>query len=496
MVRGEAGLAPTSWATALTAAGQLLNDALAAGGPGGVAVLGGARSTNEGAYAWARLADALGVTQRDAQLGDGLPVEVLGLPRATIAEAASATTIVVVGPDLKEELPVLYLRLRHAAEQRRSRILEISPAATGLTPYAWRTVRAASTSDLAAALAADDVHDQLAAGPVVVVAGRANLAESTAAATATLRTVLDACSDAKILPALRRGNVVGALQLGLAPSDGGPDGAAILAAAAEGRLDCLVLLGADPLADCPDADLARRALAGARRIIAVDTFLTDSSSLADVVLAAAAFGEQDGTTTNLEGRVTTVNRKVTPAGTSRADWMIAAELAMELDRVELADELTSVDAVTAAIAARVPAYAAATPAALAREPDGVLAVAPATPLPAVDAEAGVRISYDYRLVVSRQLYDRAVGTAKSPSLAGLASPSTARVHPLDLGRLGISEGSDVRLAAPKGTLVLPITADASVPRGAVRVPFNAPGAGIADLIDAGATAIDVRIERL
>ena len=33
----------------------------------------------------------------------------------------------------------------------------------------------------------------------------------------------------------------------------------------------LVLLGADPLNDCPDADLARRAIAGARRIISIDT---------------------------------------------------------------------------------------------------------------------------------------------------------------------------------------------------------------------------------
>ena len=40
----------------------------------------------------------------------------------------------------------------------------------------------------------------------------------------------------------------------------------ILVAAAEGRVDLLVLLGADPIADCPDADLARRAIAGARRV--------------------------------------------------------------------------------------------------------------------------------------------------------------------------------------------------------------------------------------
>ncbi len=89
---------------------------LATKGPSAVAVLGGARGTNEDAYAWARLADELDV-DRDAQLGDGLPAALLDLPRATIDEAASAPTVVLLGPDLKEELPVLYLRLRHAAHE-------------------------------------------------------------------------------------------------------------------------------------------------------------------------------------------------------------------------------------------------------------------------------------------------------------------------------------------------------------------------------------------
>ena len=112
----------------------------------------------------------------------------------------------------------------------------------------------------------------------------------------------------------------------------------ILSAAAEGRVDLLVLLGADPIADCPDADLARRAIAGARRIIAVDTFLTESSGAADVVLAAAAYGEKSGTTTNLEGRVTEVGQKITAAGTSRPDWMIASELAELLGLDDVADD--------------------------------------------------------------------------------------------------------------------------------------------------------------
>ncbi len=499
-VRGEAGLAETSWSVALDAAAQLVREALAAGGPGGIAVLGGARGTNEDAFAWAALADAIGVTNRDAQLGDGLPAALLSLPRATIDETAAASTIVLLAPDLKEELPVLHLRLRHAAEQRKVKIVELTPAATGLTGHAWRsvTVEAGAVGAIETALADHEIVDQLRAGPVVVVAGRVNLAESADVATSALRAVLEACPGAKVLPALRRGNVVGALQLGLTPRDGGLDGTGILTAAADGKLDLLVLLGADPLSDFPDAELARRALAGARRVIAVDTFLTDSAAAADVVLAAAAYGEKSGTTTNLEGRVTTVGQKVSVAGTSRPDWMIAAELADLLDLVDVADTLLSVDAITDAIAATVPAYAGATRAAIDRASDGVLAVPTADPTALADwkSRAPDRVSYDYRLVLTRKLYDGAVLTAHSPSLAGLAAPAAAHVNPLDLDRIGLSATDQVRIVSAKGTVVMPVVGDERVPRGSLQVPFNVPGTSITDIIDVSAPAIDVRLERL
>jgi predicted molibdopterin-dependent oxidoreductase YjgC len=284
-----------------------------------------------------------------------------------------------------------------------------------------------------------------------------------------------------------------------APS--GSDTAGILRAAADGRIELLVLLGADPLADVPDADLARRALAGARRVVSLDTFLTPSSAQADVVLPAAAYAEQDGTTTNLEGRVTGLARKVTPAGTSRPDWMIAAELADRLGLEDLAVELGSCAAITAAIAAGVPAYAGVTADALATGTDGVLAVPAAASgldgLGAGDTAVAERISYDYRVVVRRKLYDGAVGTMMSPSLAPLAVRAVAAVHPLDLSRLGVDEGTDVRVIGPRGSLVLPLVGDAAVPKGAVFVPFNPQGAAsAADIVDLAAPVHDVRIERL
>ena len=492
LVRGEAGLVETSWNSAMSITAQLLGDAEV----GSIGLLGGARGTNEDAFAWAALADAIGIDRRDAQLGDGLPAEILGVPRATIAEAANASTVILVGPDIKEELPVLYLRLRDAVEKGRTKVIEFSSQSTGMTRYAWKSIRHApgtAPSEIAKALADPDVAEQLATGEVVVVAGRNNLAVSDDTALSAVTATLDAVPGARVLPALRRGNVVGALQLGLAPAT--PDHGALstLRAAADGRLDVLVLLGADPINDCPDADLARRGLAGARRVVSIDTFLSESTQLADVVLPAAAFGEQTGTTTNLEGRVSRVNQKVTAHGTSRPDWMIASDLGLHLGH-DLG--FASHDDVTSAIAARVPAYAAATAAAVDGDPEGVLAVGFDRDLPAIDVHDAPPSGYDYRLVVSRKLSDRAVLTSMSPSLAKLAPGAGAHVHPLDLDRVGEAEGVEVRLVSSKGSVVMPLVADDMVQRGTIWAPFNQAGADITELVDAESAVTDVRIERI
>src|SRR5205085_8955100 len=167
----------------------------------------------------------------------------------------------------------------------------------------------------------------------------------------------------------------------------GLDAGAILAAAAEGRIQGLVLLGADPLADFPDRAVARRGLQGAGFVVAVDLFLTESAEHADVVLAAAGPGEKSGTTTNIEGRVSVVNQKVTPPGTARPDWMIAAELAARLDS-DLG--FGSLDALWAEIERVAPAHAGLTREALLSHRDGVVVPCDPAILEAQAAAPGLR----------------------------------------------------------------------------------------------------------
>jgi NADH-quinone oxidoreductase subunit G len=410
MVRRDGELVECSWPEALDAAADALREVLAGAGAGHIGVLGGARGTNEDAYVWARFAKGVLRTDNvDAQLGDGLPAEVaLGLPHATIADLDRARGIVVLGVDPKEELPVLYLRARRAAVELGVPLIEVTPAATGLASYASASVRytpgeqGAVVADLVAAIggtASGDAGIDAAAaalagrdGDLVVIAGRGNLAESSDATVAAIA-ALAGVGGTTFLVALRRGNVRGALDLGLAPgflpgrvtldvgrdwfedawgavpAEAGLDGLGILQAAADGGIGALVLLGTDPHDDCPDRALATAGLAGAGFVIAVDTFLTDSTDRADVFLPVTTWGEQDGTVTNIEGRVQRVARKVSPDGTAMPDWRIAAELALRL-REDF--DLATAEEVQDEIARVAPAFAGVSSTLVHRARDGVV----------------------------------------------------------------------------------------------------------------------------
>jgi NADH-quinone oxidoreductase subunit G len=625
MVRQGDELVPTSWGDALAKAAAGIEEVRKLHGPASVAVLGGARLANEDAYVWAKLAKAvIGTDSVDAQLGDGLPAElVLGLPAATIDDACSADALVLMGPDLKEELPVLYLRLRQAALERGVKVIEVSSSASGMTPYAAVSLlhRAGEAAAIAAALvpgpsttsevagvaaaAITQARQVLAdADQVVVVLGRQSLAESATPVTRAALGLAAGYPSARFLTALRRGNVRGALDMGLAPgilpgrvgletgrdwyagawgqvpAERGMDAAGILDAAGEGRVQALVLVGSDPVGDFPDRSRAQAALTGTGFIVAVDAFLSDSSRQADVVLPAAVYSERPGTTTNLEGRMTRLGQKVVPPGVAWPDWMIAVELAvrlgadLELETLEeIRDEIEALapshrgitEELLASPGARdgvvVPLHSPAnaglggalpvsrpggapapvalgvdtgagstapTPAAIdptsdpgigSVETHGVKAAATAPTPPrrtrrisppegAPPAllgpdDAGAQApadtpaapdAYSLRLVAGRKLYDAAVGTGFSPSLAGLAPGAYIRINPYDLDRLGLRSGDRVRVSARRASFVVQASSDRGIPRGSAWMPFNQPDGGASRLIDSDQAVTDVRLE--
>ena len=570
------GLEPVSWSAALGAAADALRRALDGAGASSVAVLGGARLLSEDQYAWVKLAKGvIGTDNVDAQMGDGLPAELLcALQRATIADACRpGGAVLALGGDLREEFGTLFLRLRGAIADNDVALVEMTPLASSLTSLARHSLRVRpGDADLVtealltppsapavAGIATDDlraVADLLADRPLTVLLGRSSVAESPASTARAAARLAGAFPQARFLPLLRRGGVAGAIDAGLAPgllpgrttlevagdryraawgnvpARRGADTAGILQAAAAGRIEVLVLLGADPVADFPDRALARRALEGAGTVIAVDVFGTASVGRADVVLPATTFGERAGTHVNIEGRATAVTRQVTPPPAARRDWEIAAELAQRLG-ADLG--LSSPPEAWAELVALSPLHAGAGWNEVRAHLDGVL-----LPISASGANDGVKGNgagdgadpsaattgvtdpgaqetqlvarltladirlpdapvvpfdrYSYRLVADRRLYDRGTVVSQCPSLAGFAQPGMLRLNPRDFERLGCGPDDVLRLSSPTGTVPARAVADDRVPPAVAALAVNTGGADPGLLIDVDAPVCEIRIE--
>ena len=547
MIRRSPGAEPVQvpWYEALEKAASILRHVP----PEQIGVIGGAGLTNEDQYSWAKLLKGgLRIDNVDAQLGDGLdPRTWMGVPQATIDETCAADAVILLAPDVKEELPVLFLRLRDAAVNRRVAMLEIAPRGTGMSRHVRHALHhrpgeaPALVSALMASVAGAAVERQVAGvdadainaaaatlvaamssgrgnGKVAIVAGRTSLTESVASIEEALGGLLGALGGrGAVLPAPRRSNVRGAMDMGLAPgllpgrvtlesggdwyrhhwgdvpAASGLDTVGILRAAAEGRITALVLLGSDPLTDVIDVTIAEAAFAKVGHIIAVDTFANASVAHASVILPAAGFAEKSGTHTNIEGRVSRLAAKVSAPGVARPDWMIAVELGVRLG-INLG--LESVDEITEEIAHVAPSHLGLDLAALSApgRGDGIVVPLPTaahtadipallgapTPVSGVVPQPD---SYSLRLVAGHRFYDHGTRLQNSPSLAKLAPGVSLHLHPGEIERHGLMVGGPVKVLSQRSTVVLRVTEDSQVPRGSAFVPFGQDGAEAAQLID-------------
>ena len=510
---------PASWSDALDLIVERLSSVIEADGGGAVAALGGARGTNEDAYALSKfMRVTVGSNHLDAQMDDGLDPQFLAAMagRGRINDLESAQTILLWGPDLKEENGTLYLRVRRAAQTLGATLIIVHPRQTGLDDRASfkfryrpgdgaETLRqlAAGEGEFAPARAA--LND----GPVVALVGRTGLAEDPRLAEAVAGFARD-LPQSSVIPLARRSNIYGALDMGVAPTllpgrvsaddESGremlaatwgklPDAVGrgakgILQGLRDGVIKVLLLMGADPARDVPDGKLAAEALEAAEFVVSFDLFVTESSAAADVILPAAGFTEKDGSVTNLEGRVQKVNQIVAPPGQTRADWSVLDDLARRLGRPL---GFGSVEIVAKEIASAAPAYLGVGWSDLETE-EGVVvpagdAVQPLqyVPVGGLSSSGGHQPAGDsFRLHLARTLYDDGVLMRNGLSLHKLAPGGFVAITSNDAGRIGAAEGD----TAIVNGVSLPVRIDDSLADGVAYVPFNQPGvASVGDALE-------------
>ncbi len=101
---------------------------------------------------------------------------------------------------------------------------------------------------------------------------------------------------------------------------------------AEGEIKSCLILCSNLMVSLPDNTLVQKALDKLDPLVVIDFFMSETAERADVVLPGAVWCEDEGTTTNLEGRVVKINKAANPPGEARTDWAIMCDLAQRLGR--------------------------------------------------------------------------------------------------------------------------------------------------------------------
>jgi len=118
------------------------------------------------------------------------------------------------------------------------------------------------------------------------------------------------------------------------PAQPGLPAAGMLAAAKQGTLKALYILGED-LITYETGISTRSALQAANFVVVQEVFPSQTSYYADVQLPGVSFAEKTGTFTNTERRIQMVRQAIEPVGESRPDWQIIAELARRILSAEV-----------------------------------------------------------------------------------------------------------------------------------------------------------------
>ncbi|KFN49765.1 NADH-quinone oxidoreductase subunit NuoG [Arenimonas composti] len=459
LVREGEAWREASWDEALAAAAKLLKDAGQS-----VGVLAHPATSNEEGALLARLATGIGTGNIDHRLkatdfADAAFAEPFAAPSAQLERA---DVVVLVGCNLRHEVPLLHHRV-HEAAKRGAKVYTINPVDFATTfavagkrivapsklPAAFAAlahaagaalpsgVSAESGDDVAAAVHRNASEALKAADNAYVVLGE--VAENHPQASwlrATAR-ALAAATGAKLARLPQGANAIGLARHGVRPAAGGLDAAAMLAQAQS----AYVLYGVEPRYDFAHGAAALKAMAGAKVVAFAAYASEDLKQVAQVILPIGLLPEIEATLTNLDGTDQATRAGGKLPGEARAGWKVLRALGGALALPGFA--FTDIDGLRAGLAAEAPANGSG------------LAAAPAA-------------GEGFERVVTTPIYrgDAVLRRAAALNAHPLSTGARIVLHPEDAQARGLVDGAIAKVGDGIGSAALPVALDARVARGA------------------------------
>jgi formate dehydrogenase major subunit len=254
----------------------------------------------------------------------------------------------------------------------------------------------------------------------------------------------------------------------------------------------MYIMGENPAMSDPDVAHAREAIASLDWLVVQDLFLTETASLADVVLPASGFPEKTGTFTNTDRRVQLGRKALALPGDTREDLWIIEQIAR---RIGLNWRYRTPADIWEEIRQAVPSCAGITWDRLERESsvtypcrnegdpgeevifvdrfptaDGRGKLVPADFTRAAEVPDP---EYPFVFITGRVLEHWHTGamTRRANVLDAIEPVATVSLHPDDLAGLGVQPGDFVTVESRRGTVSAHARVDAGTPRGSVFMPF-------------------------
>ncbi|MGP6188968.1 MAG: molybdopterin-dependent oxidoreductase [Vulcanimicrobiaceae bacterium] len=327
LLRRDGDWEQLAWDDAIELWAKHLREALAAGGPGAIGAIGGGRLLNEEIVLLGRVMRGLGSENLDWRAGRQRQAST-GLYRGGYGDLERAQLIVAVGRPPSQTAPVMDLRIRKAVSRSGARYVTV-----GLHPGRSFVAETHVATVAEAALLAEGAERVAFVWDGIDVAAGADAAGLMAELSGKGVAV---CG---FIPG-EQPNARGAETFGMLPHGSGSVSAAAMLSAPEG-LRVLSLFGVNPVLHHPvGAAAVRKALERIPFVVATELFLTETSSLASLVLPVRGSFEKRGHVTDLTGDVLAVEAgHDAPAGTL-SDGEVLVALAAELGiEIPAPDEL-------------------------------------------------------------------------------------------------------------------------------------------------------------